>query len=255
MSQTNLDVVRRLLSATEDIPAALECLDPEVEWIPLRAATEGTYRGHAGYERFVEDSLASFESFDPRFELRELPDGRVLAWGTIHVRGRGSGWEMDVPSGGIFVVRGGKITRWQDFGSTEKAVAAIRVEIVRGSLDAFADGGLEAMARYWDPHIEWRAIEGAPDDVGDIQGIAAMRRYCQEWIDMFDDLTLVPLSVREVEDGRVVAEQRAAGRAKISGAETELVYAVVYTVREGKIVRGREYASLELAMEVVGVQA
>jgi ketosteroid isomerase-like protein len=254
MSHKNLDVVRRLLGATEDVSAALACLDPDVEWIPLRAATEGTYRGHAGYERFVEDSLASFESFEPRFELRELPDGRVLAWGKIHVRGRGSGWEMDVPSGGIFDVRGGKITRWQDFGSTEKAVAAMRVEIVRGSLDAFADGGLDAMARYWDPHIEWRAIEGALDDVGDIRGIGAMRRYCEDWTDTFDDVALVPLSVRDVDDGRVVAEQRLSGRAKISGAETELVYAVIYTVRDGKIVRGREYATLEQALAVVGLQ-
>jgi limonene-1,2-epoxide hydrolase len=127
------------MAATQDLPAALECLDPDVDWIPLRASTEGTYRGHAGYTRFVEESLEAFESFEPRFELRELSDGRVLAWGAIHVRGRGSGWERDVPSGGIFDVHDGKITRWKDFGSTEKALAVIRDEPERGSLGSPAD--------------------------------------------------------------------------------------------------------------------
>jgi ketosteroid isomerase-like protein len=129
------------------------------------------------------------------------------------------------------------------------------LEIVRGSFEAFADGGLDAIAQSWDAQIDWRAIEGAPDDVGEIQGIDAMRRYYEEWVEMFDDLTLVPLSLRESADGRVVAEQRVAGRAKLSGAETELVYAVVYSVRDGKIVRGREYATLEEARQAVNNQA
>lgn len=128
-------------------------------------------------------------------------------------------------------------------------------EVVRASLSAFADRGLDGLAEYWDPDIDWRAIEGAADDVGEMYGVAASRRYVQEWLDMFDDFTVVPRKLRDVGDGRVVAEQRAAGRAKISGAETELVYAVVYTVRDGKIVRGREYASLEQALEAVGRRA
>ena len=126
------------------------------------------------------------------------------------------------------------------------------VEVVRGSLKAFADEGLDAMAEFWDPDINWRAIEGAPDDVGEMDGIAANRRYYQEWIDMFHDLTLVLEEIRDLGDERVVARQHVSGRAKISGAETELRYAVVYTVRGGKIVRGREYASLEQALESVG---
>jgi ketosteroid isomerase-like protein len=38
-----------------------------------------------------------------------------------------------------------------------------------------------------------------------------------------------------------LAVQRATGRAKASGVETELRYAVVYTLRDRKIARGREY--------------
>ena len=57
------------------------------------------------------------------------------------------------------------------------------VEVVRRALQAFADGGLDAMAEFWDPDIDWRAAEGAIDDVGEMHGPVAVRRYIQDWID------------------------------------------------------------------------
>jgi ketosteroid isomerase-like protein len=126
MSQEHLKIVRRMLDARDrgDLPAAFACLDPDVEFIPLRAATEGIYNGHEGVETFISDTSENFESFQPHYELAELGE-RVLAWGTILVRGRGSGVEMEIPSGGIFDLHAGKITRWQDFGSKEKALEAV----------------------------------------------------------------------------------------------------------------------------------
>jgi ketosteroid isomerase-like protein len=61
------------------------------------------------------------------------------------------------------------------------------VEVVRDSLKALADRGLDGMAKSWDADINWGAIEGAPDDVGEMHGPAAVRRYLQEWVDMFDN--------------------------------------------------------------------
>lgn len=107
----------------EDASNALPLLDPDLEWIPLRAATEGAYHGHQGYLQFLADTDESFEIFEPHFELRDAGD-LVLAWGTIHLRGRGSGVEIDVPFGGIFDLRAGRIIRWQDFGSKEDAFEA-----------------------------------------------------------------------------------------------------------------------------------
>jgi ketosteroid isomerase-like protein len=40
----------------------------------------------------------------------------------------------------------------------------------------------------------------------------------------------------------------------MSGVETELRYAVVYTVRNGNIVRGREYMDRDQALEAVGLR-
>jgi limonene-1,2-epoxide hydrolase len=58
------------------------------------------------------------------FEFADLGE-RVLAWGHIHVRARGSGIETDIESGGIFEFRDGKVVRWQDFGSKDKALEAV----------------------------------------------------------------------------------------------------------------------------------
>jgi ketosteroid isomerase-like protein len=51
-----------------------------------------------------------------------------------------------------------------------------------------------------------------------------------------------------------VGDQHGAGRAKGSGIETELRYAVVYTLRDGKIVRAREYIDRKQALEAVGLR-
>jgi ketosteroid isomerase-like protein len=128
------------------------------------------------------------------------------------------------------------------------------VEIVRDSWRAFAHSGLDAMAEYWDAEISWRAIEGAPDDVGEINGRDALCRYYQDWIDTFAGLTVVPTELLEVDDDRLVASHHATGRARQSGIETELRYAVVYTLREGKIVRGREYGDRQEALKAVGLE-
>ena len=44
------------------------------------------------------------------------------------------------------------------------------VEVVRAQFAALGRGGLEAVTRFWHPDIQWRAIEGALDDVGLMRG-------------------------------------------------------------------------------------
>jgi ketosteroid isomerase-like protein len=139
-------------------------------------------------------------------------------------------------------------------GDTGRAMSQENVEVVHDSLKAFADRGLDAMAEFWDADINWRAIEGAPDDVGEMHGPEAVRRYLQEWIDMFDNITNVPEELLDVGDDRVVAVQHATGRAKASGVETEIRYAVVYTLRDGKIVRAREYIDRKQALKAAGLR-
>ena len=128
------------------------------------------------------------------------------------------------------------------------------VEVVRRGFQAFADGGLDAMAEFWDPDIDWRAAEGAIDDVGEMHGPVAVRRYFQDLLDVFDAPSVVVEELRDVGDDRVLAIQRVKGRAKLSGIEIDLRFASVSTVRDGKVVRVREYLRVEDALAAVGLR-
>jgi len=117
------------------------------------------------------------------------------------------------------------------------------VEVVRLQFAAFADGGLDAVADFWHPDIEWRAVKGAADDVGPIQGRAALRRYYQDWVDTIDDLRAELEEVLAEEGERVAVTMRNSGRGRASGVPIEGRYHLACTVRDGLIVSGREYAT------------
>jgi ketosteroid isomerase-like protein len=126
MSRENVELVRSIQDDWNRGDATLlaDKCHPDLEFLPLRAATEGAYRGLAGIESFVEDTLEVFDKFEMRYEFADLGE-RVLAWGVIHVRARGSGIETDIETGGVYDFRDGKVVRWEDFGSKEKALESV----------------------------------------------------------------------------------------------------------------------------------
>jgi ketosteroid isomerase-like protein len=129
------------------------------------------------------------------------------------------------------------------------------VEIVRSAFLAFADRGFDGLAEFLHPEINWRAMEGAPDDVGEMQGTEAARRYVEDWFETFDDFTTIPEELLDAGEGRVVGVLHVSGRAKLSGITTELRFAALYTLLGGKIVRIREYAERKEALEAAGLDA
>jgi ketosteroid isomerase-like protein len=131
-------------------------------------------------------------------------------------------------------------------------VSQENVEVVTRSLKAFADEGLDALAEFWDADITWRAIPGAPDDVGEMRGRDAARRYTQDWLDTFENFAVVPEELLDLGDDRLLAVLRLEGRARQSGAQSELRYAVLYRLCAGKIVDVREYADRDQAVEALG---
>ena len=124
--------------------------------------------------------------------------------------------------------------------------------VVGAAYAAFAAGGLDDFLPYYAEDVDWRAIEGAPDDVGPIRGRDALRRYIGEWVGMFDDLRNVPQEFRPIDDERVLVHQHITGGMKGSDTTLDLRYWVLYTVRDGLIVRGREYATEAEALAAAG---
>lgn len=121
-------------------------------------------------------------------------------------------------------------------------------DVLRRQFEMLGRGGLEAAAEFWDPNIEWRAVEGAADDVGVIEGHGALRRYYQDWIDTFTDLRAEVIEVIFEGDELLVAAIRNSGRARESEARIEGFSYVVCTIRHELIVSGREYDSREAAI-------
>jgi ketosteroid isomerase-like protein len=105
----------------------------------------------------------------------------------------------------------------------------------------------------WAEDIDHRAIEGAPDDHGPIIGRAAMRAYLAEWFEMFPDLKIAFEDITDVGPGRVLVVTHVAGTAKTSGVPTEIRVPILWTVCDGKIVRGREYLTMDEARQVAGL--
>src|SRR6476620_6578173 len=128
------------------------------------------------------------------------------------------------------------------------------VEIVRGMAAAFNRGDMDAWLEYWTDDIDFRAAEGAPDDRGPINGKDALRAFVQDWLDTFDEFRAEPVELIDAGVDKVIAVMRISGRAKLSGVETDLTYAELSTLRDGKIARGRQYFTRAEALEAAGLR-
>jgi ketosteroid isomerase-like protein len=128
------------------------------------------------------------------------------------------------------------------------------VTVVEDAYEAFALEGLDRFIEHWTDDLDHRSIEGAPDDRGPIHGKGAMRAYVQDWMDTFDGFRIEPVELISIEQDTVAAVLRYGGRAKLSGIEIDDTFGVVFKIRDGKIARGREYATREQALEAAGLR-
>jgi ketosteroid isomerase-like protein len=128
------------------------------------------------------------------------------------------------------------------------------VEVVRSAYEALARDGLDRFIDHFTDDVDYRAIVGAPDDIGPIHGKPALRTWLQDWMDTFDGFTMELLKLVDAGGNTVVALERFGGRAKRSGVETDQVIGDVFTIRGGRIATGREYATLEQALNVAGLR-
>jgi ketosteroid isomerase-like protein len=128
------------------------------------------------------------------------------------------------------------------------------VEIVEAAYESLSRLGTAGFLEHWAEDLDHRSVEGAPDDHGPIHGKEGMRRYIQDWMDMFDEFWIQPLELLDAGHGTVVAALRFGGRARLSGIEADQKFGVVFEIRDGKIARGREYSTHSEALEAAGLQ-
>ncbi len=126
MSQENVETFQRGVEAIErgDVRAAQGICHPAAVMEPLRTGTEGAFVGLEGMRQFVTDTAETFEVFRVEYsDIRDLGD-RVLAIGSIRVRGRESGVETDIPTAAIAAYRDGLLWRYKDYGEARLALEA-----------------------------------------------------------------------------------------------------------------------------------
>jgi uncharacterized protein len=131
MSKENVEAFKRATEAANrrDIEAALEELDPELEWHPSIQMFLGgdatVYRGHAGVRELLRDLDEVWAQFHYEFsEIRDLGD-RIVATGRFRARGKESGAEVESPLGYLVQFKDGKAIRiWSYLDPAEALEAA-----------------------------------------------------------------------------------------------------------------------------------
>jgi ketosteroid isomerase-like protein len=108
-----------------DAAALLEMIDERSVFEPLRSATEGAFIGPEGMRRFLADTADTFDLFKATYtDVRDLGDGRLLAIGTLRMRGRASGVESDIATAAVIEFRDGVLVHYKDYGDRRLALEA-----------------------------------------------------------------------------------------------------------------------------------
>jgi ketosteroid isomerase-like protein len=136
------------------------------------------------------------------------------------------------------------------------------VELVRRLLGMFAKREHEAVFEFYDPDIEWiasAAFPGTHGDSDDLQGVYlghdGVRTYWRRWLQAWSDLDF---EVQDVLDGgdeivALISNQRQWGRR--SGIPIDIPpYGLVFTIRDGQVVRWRSFPDQDSALEAAGLQ-
>ncbi|MCA1837289.1 MAG: nuclear transport factor 2 family protein [Actinobacteria bacterium] len=124
------------------------------------------------------------------------------------------------------------------------------VEIVRRCVEAWQrrDFG-EALSAY-DEAVVFEA--DLPQGGGVYEGHSGVNRWFAEWIGAFTDFWMEPQGYLD-KDNCVVMLAREGGRGKGSGVPVARESALVYWLRQGKIVRVRGYLDPTEALEAAGL--
>jgi ketosteroid isomerase-like protein len=131
MSQQDVETVKTLMDAVNrrDIDAYAGVTTPDFEWFPVFAARveQDVYRGREGIEMFLGEVDETWQEFRPTpEEYRDLGD-RVVALGRLKTRGRASGVPSDSPWGGVYDMRGGKVSRIRTYLDHDETLRAAGV--------------------------------------------------------------------------------------------------------------------------------
>jgi ketosteroid isomerase-like protein len=108
-----------------DVESLLRQFDPDVEWWPLRSATEGPYRGHAGIRAWIEETSALFDFSRASIDAAEWRGGTILAAGELELRGRQSGAAIQTRVTWLLELKGDRVIWGRAFADRASALETL----------------------------------------------------------------------------------------------------------------------------------
>ena len=130
MSQENVEAVYRLYDAAvrRDKDTCVEMSHHDVRVVSYLMGVEGTYRGHDGMRRFIDDLFSVFPNWHPSI-LRAIDhEETVVAEVLLAGRGAVSGMEIEQTVWQVTTFREGKVFGFHGYGSRADAVKAVGLE-------------------------------------------------------------------------------------------------------------------------------
>jgi ketosteroid isomerase-like protein len=128
------------------------------------------------------------------------------------------------------------------------------VEVVRGAWDAWIRGDLDGLLAYYDPEGVWDLTHFREWPDVTYRGLEGVRRFLDEWLEVWDDFEVGVEEILAAPDGRVVSLAWQRGRGRQSGLPMEMEWALIFTVRDGKVIRNDNYDDRSKALEAAGLR-
>ena len=132
--------------------------------------------------------------------------------------------------------------------SQENVEIATRWYVPATSKQQLLDAMAETMA-LCHPKVEWTV----PEDGTTYRGREGVSHRLKEWLDSFDDYRYEIQRIIDCGGNEVLVEATEVGRGAASGVEVRSTHYELLTIRDGRIVRIREYYSAGDAFEAAGL--
>ena len=121
------------------------------------------------------------------------------------------------------------------------------VEIARKGVEAYARGDLDTALTHADPDIVWNPVEEAAT-----QGHDAIRANLERWETDFEDFQATPEEYIDAGD-QVLVTIHWSGRGRGSGLQVDIRTYMVFTARDGTLIRMDEFTERSEAFEAAGL--
>src|SRR6478752_7073505 len=127
------------------------------------------------------------------------------------------------------------------------------VETVRRAMERYADQDIDATLADTDPEVEYDWSRSDAPDSGVYTGRAAVRAFLQAREEALEERRLDFVKTIAAAPDTVVYTARMRERGRASGVEVTTRIALVYKLREGKIIHLTVYQTSDEALKAVGL--